>query len=214
MSARTPATPLASLLLLMAAAPTALAQTTLTVWMEAPAQVQAGSSFEVDVFLRGETDLFDDSPGMAGFNAAGVDQTVTALNEAVVDMSFVSGPDLVAQVFEPVFDPAGPALLGGGFFQGVNDPALSPSWQAIPELRMFTYRVDLAPDITGSMTIVPVNLNAWFTPSSETFGGGIMQDDPGVTLDLQPLTVRVVPTPATVAPGLALLVIGARRRRA
>ncbi|MEL6740090.1 MAG: hypothetical protein AAFP26_05485, partial [Planctomycetota bacterium] len=65
--------------------PAALAQTTLTVWMEAPAQVQAGESFEVDVFLRGETDLFDDSPEVSGFNFFELSLTVTQLGSAVTN---------------------------------------------------------------------------------------------------------------------------------
>ncbi|MEM9560148.1 MAG: hypothetical protein AAF995_07560 [Planctomycetota bacterium] len=192
----------------------AAGQTTLTVWMEAPAQVQAGSSFEVDVFVRGESDLFDDSPGMAGFNWAYVDQVVTTLGGAIDDMTGTEGAAVFGLISEPTYDPAGPALLDGGFFQGVNDPGLSAGWQALPSLRMFSYRVNLNASSIGTLTIEPTNPRLWFTPSSETIGGGIMQDDPGVTLDLQPLTVRVVPTPATPAVGLALLMIGARRRRA
>ena len=213
MSTRTSAATLASLLLLMSGVPAALAQTTLTVWMEAPAQVQAGSSFEVDVFLRGQTDLFDDCPGLAGFNSASLDQVVSLGSNMVTHMEQVAPADVVGFVNDPVFDPAGPALRGAAFFQGEPGTSLWPSWSGEPTLRFMTYRVDLQADVIGLLTIEAEQVELWFDGFFAT-AGGFTQDDPGVPLALQPLTVQIIPPPATPAVGLALLMIGARRRRA
>ena len=194
--------------------PAALAQTTLTVWMEAPAQVQAGESFEVDVFLRGETDLFDDSPEVSGFNSFALSPTATGLGQAVVNMETTRDAEMSpwGLLDAGTYDPTTSALLDVTGFQGIPDTFPLTFWEPGNPIRGFSFRVDLVAGLTGELEIQTLDPFMWFSAIGQGFGG-VTSDDPGVTLDLQPLTVQIIPTPAAPAIGLALLVGGTRRRR-
>ncbi|MEL6740243.1 MAG: hypothetical protein AAFP26_06275, partial [Planctomycetota bacterium] len=131
------------------------------------------------------------------------------------NMETTAGPELdMWPVFEPgTFDAVTSSLREVNGFQGAPDLfPLFPPWLPKNPLRAFSFRVDLVAGLTGELEIQTLDPFMWFSAIGQGFGG-VTSDDPGVTLDLQPLTVRVVPTPATPAVGLALLVAGTRRRR-
>ena len=177
------------------------------IWIEAPAEVQAGSTFALSVWGEVSGSILNESDG--GMHFVSADLLASGVD---AEFSSASAPfmNLVWDAGKPE-----PNALRGVLIS--NEPHLLTFDDRNP-LRLFDVEVTTDASAHGplELTVAPAlgasftNILSWWLDHGESTG--VRDDDPGSTRIITPATVQVIPAPASLGL-LALAGVAAMRRR-
>ena len=182
----------------------ALADAVFNLWIDAPAEVQAGSTFTFSVWGQVSGSVLNEGDGaMSALSmdllAEGVSATFSEARRVEMGLLDLGTPS--SNMLEGIL--------------GINHPSFFPFWTTNPS-RLIEIDLTLAPGSIGTIELIPAPnaereyLLAWWADYNDLVF--VSDADPGSSRVITPATVNVIPAPGAAAL-LALAGLGTERRR-